>query len=172
MVINPSTHYPDNRVQGLPSVGVQVLPQEVSQAFQLGRKTVFPADKLQPPVPFARSAPVAGNPQKVERWKAFSPLICPHRRHVTRSHKLQFVFVKFEAKPAQPFRQRAVKAFRLMLVLEGEYHIVCIPDHVCLPPNMRAADFSKPFIYHMVKIDIGKYRGQYGALGTADIITV
>lgn len=59
-----------------------------------------------------------------------------------------------------------------MLVLEGEYHIVCIPDHVCLPPNMRAADFSKPFIYHMVKIDIGKYRGQYGALGTADIITV
>ena len=43
MVINPSTHYPDNRVQGLPSVGIEVLPQEVSQAFQLGRKAVLPA---------------------------------------------------------------------------------------------------------------------------------
>ena len=60
MVMNPSTHYPDNRVQGLPSVGVEVLPQEVSQAFQLGRETVLPAGKLQPPVPFSRSSPVAG----------------------------------------------------------------------------------------------------------------
>lgn len=42
--------------------------------------------------------------------------------------------------------------------------IVCISDHVCLPPDMRTADFCKPFIYHMVKVDIGKYRGQYGTL--------
>lgn len=61
MVIDPSTHDPDNRVQGLPSVGVEVLPQEVSQAFQLGRKAVLPAGKLQPPVPFARSTPVSGS---------------------------------------------------------------------------------------------------------------
>ncbi|AOM73341.1 hypothetical protein MS6198_B102 (plasmid) [Escherichia coli] len=172
MVINPSTHYPDNRVQGLPSVGIEVLPQEGSQAFQLGRKAVLPAGKLQPPVPFARSTPVAGKPQKVERRETFSSLICPRRRHVTRCKELRFVFVKFEAKPAQPFRQHAVEAFRLVLVLEGKYHIVCVSDHVCLPSDVRTADFSKPFVYHMVKVDICKYRGQYGALRTADIITV
>ncbi|EOD59750.1 hypothetical protein H922_14507 [Citrobacter freundii GTC 09629] len=66
----------------------------------------------------------------------------------------------------------AIEAFRLMLVLEGKYHIVCISGHVCLPPDMRTADFSKPFIYHMVKVDIGKYREQYGTLRAADIITV
>ncbi len=172
MVINPPTHYPNNCVQDLPSVGAEVPPQEVSQAFQLGREAVLPTGIFQPPVPFACSSPVAGKPQKVERRKTFSPLICPHRRHVTRSEKLRFVFVKFEAKPAQSFPQRAVKAFSLMLVLESKYHIVCISDHVCLPPNMRTADFSKPFIYHMVKVDIGKYRRQYGTLRTADIITV
>lgn len=164
MVINPSTHYPNNRVQGLPSVGVEILPQEVSQAFQFGREAVLPAGKLQPPVPFARSSPVAGKPQKIECLKTFSSLICPHRRHVTRSKELRFVFVKFEAKPTQSFRQHAVEAFRLMLVLEGKYHIVGISDHVCLTSDMRTADFSKPFIYHMVKVYIGKYRGQYGAL--------
>lgn len=51
MVINPSTHYPDSHVQGLPSVGVEVLSQEVSQAFELSRETVLPAGKLQPAVP-------------------------------------------------------------------------------------------------------------------------
>lgn len=75
MVINLPTHYPDNCVQGLPSVGVEVLPQDVSQAFQPGRKAVFPAGKLQPPVPFARSSPVAGKPQKIECLKTFSSLI-------------------------------------------------------------------------------------------------
>ena len=59
MVINPSTHYPNNRVQGLPSVGIEVLPQEISQAFQFGREVVLPADKLQPSVPFGGSAPIS-----------------------------------------------------------------------------------------------------------------
>lgn len=58
MVINPSTHYPDNRVQGLPSVGGEDLPQEVSQAFQLARKAVLPAGKLQLSAPFTRSTPI------------------------------------------------------------------------------------------------------------------
>lgn len=127
MVINPSTHYPDNRVQGLPSVGIEVLPREVSQAFQLGRKAVLPAGKFQPLVPFARSSPVAGNPQKIERTQTFSSLICPRRRHVARSKELRFVFVKFEAKPAQPFRQHAVEAFRLVLVSSrGPFSSACV----------------------------------------------
>lgn len=109
MVINPSTHYPDNCVQGLPSVGVEVLPQEVSQAFPLGREAVLPTGKFQPPVPFARSSPVASKPQKIECLKTFSSLICPRRRHVTCCKELRFVFVKFEAKPTQPFRQHAVR---------------------------------------------------------------
>ncbi len=136
MVINPSTHYPNNCVQGLPSVGAEVLRQEVSQAFQLGREAVLPAGKLQPPVPFTRSTPVAGKPQKVECRKTFSSLICLHRRQVTHSKELRFVFVKFDAKPAQSFRKHAVEAFRLMLVLEGKYHVVCISYHVCLATDM------------------------------------
>lgn len=158
VVVNPSTHYPNNRVQRLPSVGVEILPQEVSQTFQFGSKAILPTGKLQPPVSLSRSSPVAGEPQKVERRKAFPSLVCSHRRHVTRSEKLRFVFVQLKAKPAQPFRQYAVKAFRLMLLLEGKHHIICVPDHVCFSPDMRMADLLKPFIYHMVKVDVGKYR--------------
>lgn len=85
MVINLSTHSPDNHVQGSSSVGVVILPQEVSQSFQLRREAVLPAGKLQPAELFARSSPVAGKPQKVLRRKTFSSLISPHRRYVTHS---------------------------------------------------------------------------------------
>lgn len=135
MVINSSTHSPDNRVQGLPSIDVQILPQEVSQAYPLGREASILAGKLQQPVPFSRSSTVAGKLQKVESRKMFSPLIHPHRRHVTLNKELRFVLVKFEDKSAQLFRQCSVKTCCLIQVLEGEYHIVCIPRHVCLPPE-------------------------------------
>lgn len=72
MVINSSTHSPDNRVQGLPSIDVQILPQEVSQAYPLGREARILAGKLQQPVPFSRSSTVAGKLQKVESRKILS----------------------------------------------------------------------------------------------------
>ena len=93
VVVNPSTHNPDYRVQGLPSVGVELLPQKASQAFQFSSEAILPTGKLQPPVSLSRSSPVAGEPQKVERRETFSSLICPHSRHVTCSKKLRFVFV-------------------------------------------------------------------------------
>ncbi len=55
VVVNPSAYNPDNRVQRLPSVGIEVLPQEVSQAFQFGSKAIlpfFPISKLTPVYPF------------------------------------------------------------------------------------------------------------------------
>lgn len=157
MEVDPSTDNPDNGVQGLPPVCVEVFPEKIPQPFQFDREAIFPTGKFQPPVSFARLSPVACETQKVKRSQTFSPLICLHRSHVTRRDKLRFVFVELKAKPTQSLRQYSIKALCLMLVLEGEYHIVRVPDHVCPSPDMRVADFSKPFIYHVVQVDVGKY---------------
>lgn len=110
MVVDPSTDNPDNGVQGLPPVCAEVLPEKVPQPFQFDRKAIFPAGKFQPPVSLSRRSPVTSKAQEVKRPQTFSPLVRPHRHHVTHSDKLRFVFMKLEAKPPQPLRQYAVES--------------------------------------------------------------